>query len=139
VFSSRARALSSRETARQWTADPIDEPAIEVEEPLIDLSEELAGLSDEEDSDLFDGEPVGVYTIALEPDEPTIDTFDLKPNLGEQVPAFVQAQRGVGGAASQSAIGTCEAGEHGALVLVGVEHEVSIVCQQRFKRTKRSA
>ena len=64
------------EPVEPWTADAVAEPSIELEDPLINLSEELAGLSDEDDSELFDGDPVGVYTIALEQDEPAIEVFE---------------------------------------------------------------
>jgi hypothetical protein len=79
------------EPVRPWTADPVDDTPLELEEPLIDLSDELAELSDEDGSELFDGDPVGVYTIALEPDEPAIEAFDLSPTIQE--PAAVAQVR----------------------------------------------
>ena len=64
-----------------------------VEEPSIDLSEELAELTgeeeDQEDGELFDGEPVGVYTIAAD-EEPALDAFDLIPSLLEP-PAIAES------------------------------------------------
>jgi hypothetical protein len=71
-------------------ADPVTEETTDVvwavdsiEQPIIDLSEELAGLSDEAGDDLFDGEPVGIYTIPAETEEPQLDAFDLLPALLE--------------------------------------------------------
>jgi hypothetical protein len=62
-------------------ANPIEEPATRPDEdPLIDLSEELEGLSEEASRETFDGEPVGVYTIAADADAPELDPFDT---LGE--------------------------------------------------------
>ena len=71
-----------------WAAAPVESwaPAPEVEpdeEPLIDLSEEVAGLSDESDGELVHSEPIGVYTLAIEPDELPLDAFDLLPALIE--------------------------------------------------------
>ena len=53
------------------------------EQPLIDLSDEVAGLSDEAGDELFGGEPVGIYTISAEADEPELDAFDLLPAILE--------------------------------------------------------
>ena len=57
-----------------------------VEEPSIDLSEEVAELAgdeeDKEEGELFDGEPVGVYTIAAD-EEPSLAAFDLLPAVSE--------------------------------------------------------
>jgi hypothetical protein len=75
--------LDVTEPIQPWAADSVDELPIELEDPLIDLSEELAGLSDEDDSELFDGDPVGVYTIALEQDEPADEIFDPSPAVQE--------------------------------------------------------
>jgi hypothetical protein len=61
----------------------VEEIAIEEDEPVVDLSDELEGLSDDEDSELFDGEQVGVYTISAEPDEPAVEAFDLLPAILE--------------------------------------------------------
>lgn len=71
-----------------------EQPLIDVseEQPLIDLSEEVAGLSDESGDELFDSEPVGIYTISAEADEPELDAFDLLPAILE--PAAI-ADRGV--------------------------------------------
>jgi hypothetical protein len=74
--------LNAVEPVQRWTADPIDSTS-ELEDPLIDLSEELAGLSDEGDTELFDGDPVGVYTIALEADESAVEAVDLSPSIEE--------------------------------------------------------
>jgi hypothetical protein len=74
--------LNAVEPVQRWTADPIDSTS-ELEDPLIDLSEELAGLSDEGDTELFDGDPVGVYTIALEADESAVEAVDLSPAIQE--------------------------------------------------------
>ena len=63
-----------------WVEPTQDEA---VGEPLIDLSDELAGLKaeDEEDEEaegeLFDGEPVGVYTLGTDAAETPIEAFDL--------------------------------------------------------------
>lgn len=83
IVDERAIELDAIEPVQPWTADPVAEREIELEEPLIDLSEELAGLSDEDDSELFDGDPVGVYTIALEQDEPAIEVFEPSPAVEE--------------------------------------------------------
>ena len=82
--------LDVEEPVQTWTAEPAAEEPIELEEPLIDLSEELAGLSDEEDSELFDGDPVGVYTIALEQDEPAVEVFDPPPAVEASAAAPLQ-------------------------------------------------
>ncbi|HEV8209662.1 MAG TPA: hypothetical protein VGP77_06055 [Vicinamibacterales bacterium] len=74
--------LNAVEPLPRWAADPIDSTS-ELEDPLIDLSEELAGLSDEGDTELFDGDPVGVYTIALEADESAVEAVDLSPAIQE--------------------------------------------------------
>lgn len=69
-----------------WAAAPVESWAPEIEpdeEPLIDLSAEVAGLSDESDGELFDREPIDVYTLPIDPDEPPLDTFDLLPALVE--------------------------------------------------------
>jgi hypothetical protein len=72
------------------TEDTTDVRAVDpVEQPMIDLSEELAGLSDDFHDDTGDGEPVGIYTIHTEPDEPQLDAFDLLPALMEP-PAMAQ-------------------------------------------------
>jgi hypothetical protein len=71
------------EPVQQWTAEPVvDERTIELEE-LIDLSEELAGLCDEDDSEVFDGDPVGVYTISLEPAGDAVEAVDLSSAIQE--------------------------------------------------------
>jgi hypothetical protein len=96
---------SNSETALQplqrWASDPVEETATEPEEVLVDLSDELDGLEDEEhggpaDGELFDGEPVGVYTISEDAIEPDIDAFDLLPAILEppaeqQAPLFAEA------------------------------------------------
>ena len=69
--------------AGSLTDTPAGEEAIELDEPLIDLSGQLEDLSDEIDGELFDGEPVGVYTISAGADEPTVDTLDRLPSILE--------------------------------------------------------
>jgi hypothetical protein len=51
------------------------------EERVIDLSDEVAELSDEPEDELFDGEPVAVYTLTIETGESPLDGFDLLPAL----------------------------------------------------------
>ncbi len=51
------------------------------EEPSIDLSDEVADLA--ADGELFDGEPVSVYTIGADVDEPALDALDLLPSILE--------------------------------------------------------
>lgn len=65
------------------------------DEALIDLSDELADLSGEPEDELFDGEPVGVYTISADLDEPAIDTFDLLPAILEAEPTPAPAVEAV--------------------------------------------
>jgi hypothetical protein len=88
----RPLELDAVEPVQRWTADPIDSTS-ELEDPLIDLSDELAGLSDEGDTELFDGDPVGVYTIALEADESAVEAVELSPAIQEPaVVAHVQLE-----------------------------------------------
>ena len=82
------------EPLQPWVADAGDSL-------LIDLSDEVAGLSDQTDDELFDGEPVGVYTISAEADEPAVaepalaelevDAFDLLPAILEPREVAVEA------------------------------------------------
>ena len=77
--------------AELWTVGAIDE----IEEPVIDLSDAIADLSDEDDGDVFDGEPVGVYTISAdpEPDPAAVLEPDPQPVLEPVVaPALVLAR-----------------------------------------------
>jgi hypothetical protein len=72
------------EPSHLLAADPIEEPAIQTDEdPLIDLSEVLEGLSADESGETFDGEAVGVYTIAADGDAPELDPFDMAPEIPE--------------------------------------------------------
>ena len=58
-------------------ADTIKEPVIQPDEdPLIDLSKVLEELSADASRETFDGEAVGVYTIAPDADAPELDPFD---------------------------------------------------------------
>src|SRR5206468_4002255 len=75
------------EETQPWAASPIVEETaagvaplaehadatINLEDPSIDLSDELEGMSGDEDvdadSELFDGERVGVYTISADPND----------------------------------------------------------------------
>ena len=72
----------------------------EAGEPVIDLSDELAGLEADEDgeaeSELFDGEPVGVYTLGTDAAETPIEAFDLlqailEPAANLEPPTIAQA------------------------------------------------
>ncbi len=78
------------------TVEPIEEIALAVEpieeiepdeEPVIDLSDEVAELSDEPEDELFDGEPVGVYTLPIETGESPLEGFDLLPALVHAPPS----------------------------------------------------
>jgi hypothetical protein len=67
--------------------EPRDIPeAVDEGEPMIDLSDELADLGGETEGELLDGEPVGVYTISGDADEPAIEPFDLLPAILEAEP-----------------------------------------------------
>jgi hypothetical protein len=80
------------DTMEPWAAAPMAPPAARyaaedaadpADEPLIDLSDELAEMSEEDgpredtDGELFDGERVGVYTIAAEAADLPLESFDL--------------------------------------------------------------
>jgi hypothetical protein len=89
------------EETQPWAASPIVEETaagvaplaghadaiIDREEPSIDLSDELEGMSGEEgvdaDSELFDGERVGVYTISADPNDIELERGDRSPAMAE--------------------------------------------------------
>ncbi|MEP6919366.1 MAG: hypothetical protein ABJC89_27230, partial [Acidobacteriota bacterium] len=79
--------VEAGEPIQWWAAQPIgeliDEPSLELDEAPIDLSGDLEGLSEQSDGELFDGDPVGVYTISAEADEPQVDALDLLPSILE--------------------------------------------------------
>lgn len=76
-------AIPAFDPEPEQVAETAIEPGPE-DEALIDLSEELEELGEEEaDGELFDGEPVGVYTIGADADVPDVDAFDLLPAILE--------------------------------------------------------
>jgi hypothetical protein len=80
-------------------AQPVDLEAQPVAETDIDLSEELAELTpDDNEDELFDGERVGIYTIAADAETPVEEAFDLLPAIldaphGVDVPIETSASR----------------------------------------------
>jgi len=60
-----------------WAAEPVQPWEADPNEQLIDLPEEGAGLSDVAGDELCVGEPVGIYTISAEAEEPVLAAFDL--------------------------------------------------------------
>ncbi|MGH9144384.1 MAG: hypothetical protein ACRD2I_24860 [Vicinamibacterales bacterium] len=74
---------SDAERVESRDAGPVEELTIDTNEPSIDLSDELAGLSRPAPEETFDGEPVGVYTIASDDDRSVFDALDFIPGILE--------------------------------------------------------
>ncbi len=75
---------SDAEPVASPDAGPVEELTLDAtEERSIDLSDELAGLSGVAAEETFDGEPVGVYTIASDDDRSVFDALDFIPGILE--------------------------------------------------------
>ena len=70
---------ATEDAAEEWSESGDRERVIDLSEDLSDLAEESIRKATEEladEEELFDGEPVGVYTISATVDEPAVEVLD---------------------------------------------------------------